>query len=105
MEEKITAKLQYFVIIGKTKLREKFLAMLLENGAHSIDTIYGRGSVGKSILAQAFGLDSEQKKVIISCLLPTENAKKVISILYDEFHFNKANTGVAFGVPIQKLSI
>lgn len=103
MEEKITSGLQYFVIIGSTKLREKFSAMLIENGAHSIDTVYGRGSVGKSIFAQAFGLDSEHKKVIISCLLPTENAKKVIGILYDEFHFNKANTGVAFGVPIQKL--
>ena len=103
MEEKITSGLQYFVIIGKTKLREKFATMLIENGAHSIDTIYGRGSVGKSILAQALGLDGEQKKVIISCLLPTDNAKKVIDILYDEFNFHKANTGVAFSVPIEKL--
>ncbi len=103
MEEKITSELQYFVIIGKTKLREKFLALLLANGAHSIDTIYGRGSVGKSILAQAFGLDSEHKKVIISCLLPTENAKIVIDRLCADFNFDKANTGVAFSVPIQKL--
>ena len=103
MEEKVTTGLQYFVIIGKTKLREKFTAMLIENGAHSIDTIYGRGSVGKSILAQAFGLDGENKKVIISCLLPTENAQRVIDVLYNEFHFNKANTGIAFSVPIQKL--
>ncbi len=102
MEEKIIG-LQYFVIIGNTKLREKFSALLKENGAHSINTIYGRGSVGKSILAQAFGLDSDQKKVIISCLLPTENAEKVINVLYEEYNFNKANTGIAFSVPIQKL--
>ena len=102
MEEKIIG-LQYFVIIGNTKLREKFSALLKENGAHSINTIYGRGSVGKSILAQAFGLDSDQKKVIISSLLPTENAEKVINVLYEEYNFNKANTGIAFSVPIQKL--
>ncbi len=104
MEEKVINGLQYFVIIGSTKLREKFSSLLIENGAHSINTIYGRGSVGKSILAQAFGLDSDQKKAIISCLIPTENAKKVIDVLYDEYKFNKANTGIAFSVPIQKLS-
>ena len=103
MEEKITSELQYFVIIGNTKLREKFTNLLIENGGHSIDTIYGRGSVGKSILAQAFGLDADQKKAIISCLIPTENAKKVIDILYEEYKFSKANTGIAFSVPIQKL--
>ena len=103
MEEKVISGLQYFVIIGNTKLREKFSALLIKNGAHSINTIYGRGSVGKSILAQAFGLDSDQKKAIISCLLPTENAKAVISVLYEEYNFNKANTGIAFSVPIQKL--
>ena len=91
MEEKVINGLQYFVIIGSTKLREKFSSLLIENGAHSINTIYGRGSVGKSILAQAFGLDSDQKKAIISCLIPTENAKKVIDVLYDEYKFNKAD--------------
>ena len=103
MEEKMINGLQYFVIVGSTKLKDKFSTLLKENGAHSIDTIYGRGSVGKSILAQAFGLDSDQKKAIISCLLPTENAKTVIEILYNEYKFNKANTGIAFSVPIQKL--
>ena len=103
MEEKIINGLQYFVIIGSTKLKDKFTNLLIENGGHSIDTIYGRGSVGKSILAQAFGLDADQKKAIISCLMPTENAKKVIDVLYDEYKFSKANTGIAFSVPIQKL--
>ena len=103
MEEKMMNGLQYFVIIGSTKLRDKFCALLIENGAHSLDTIYGRGSIGKSILAQAFGLDSDQKKAIISCLLPTENAKKVIDILYNDYKFKKSNTGIAFSVPIQKL--
>ena len=103
MEEKIMG-LQYFVIIGNTKLREKFSALLKENGAHSIKTIYGRGSVGKSLLAQAFGLDADQKKAIISCLLPTDGAEKVVDLLYKEYNFDKANTGIAFSVPIQKIS-
>ncbi len=103
MEEKVINGLQYFVIIGSTKLRDKFCSLLKENGAHLVDIIYGRGSVGKSILAQAFGLDSDQKKAVISCLLPTENAKKVIDVLYNEFKFNKSNTGIAFSVPVQNL--
>ena len=102
MEEKVIG-LQYLVIIGNTKLKEKFSALLHENGAHSINTIYGRGSIGKSIFAQAFGLDYDQKKAVISCLIPTENAEKVIEILYKDYNFNKANTGIAFSVPIQKL--
>jgi len=103
MEEKMINGLQYFVIIGSTKLRDKFSALLKDNGAHSIDTIYGRGSVGKSILAQAFGLYADQKKAIISFLLPTEVAKDVIDILYNDYKFKKTNTGIAFSVPIQKL--
>ncbi len=103
MEEKKIEILQNFVIVAKPKLKEKLSALLIENGAHYINTTYGHGSVSKSILAQAFGLDAEQKKVIISCLIKMENAKKIMTVLYNDFKFYKPNTGVAFTVPVEGL--
>ncbi len=103
MEEKKIDTLQNFVIIAKPKLKDKLSTLLIKNGAHAINTVYGHGSVSKSILAQAFGLDAEQKKVILSCLIKTESAKKIINILYAEYNFNKPNSGIAFAVPVEGL--
>ncbi len=103
MENQKIEKLQNLYVIAKPKLKEKLSKLLIDNGAHSINTIYGHGSVSKSILAQVFGIDAEQKKVIISCLMKTDNAKNIIDILYDEFNFNKPNTGVAFTLPVEGL--
>ena len=103
MEDKKIERLQNFVVVAKPKLKEKLSSLLIENGACSINTVYGHGSVSKSILAQAFGLDAEQKKVIISCLIKTESAKKIIDILYTEYNFNKPNSGVAFTMPVEGL--
>ena len=67
--------LQYFVIIGKTKLKDKFTELLAENGGKGIGNIYGKGSLSPSILAQSFGLDSDNKRVLVFCLVTKENAK------------------------------
>ena len=103
MEEKKIELLQNFIIVAKPKLKDKLSALLIENGAHSINTIYGHGSVSKNILAQAFGLDAEQKKVIMSCLIKMENAKKIIDVLYNDYNFYKPNTGIAFTIPVEGL--
>ncbi len=103
MEEKKIDTLQNLVIIAKPKLKDKLSALLIENGARSINTTYGHGSVSKSILAQAFGLDAEQKKVILSCLIKTQGAKKIIDILYNEYNFNKPNSGIAFTMSVEGL--
>ncbi len=103
MENQKIEKLQNLIIVAKPKLKEKLSALLIENGAHSINTVYGHGSVSKSFLAQAFGLDAEQKKVIISCLIKIGSAKKLIDILYTEYNFSKPNSGVAFTIPVEGL--
>ena len=103
MENQKIEKLQNLIIVAKPKLKEKISTLLIENGGHSINTVYGHGSVSKSILAQAFGLEAEQKKVIISCLIKTESAKNLIDILYTEYNFNKPNSGVAFTLPVDGL--
>lgn len=103
MENQKIEKLQNLYIVAKPKLKDKLSKLLIDNGAHSISTIYGHGSVSKNILAQAFGLDAEQKKVILSCLIKEESAKTIIDILYSEYKFNKPNTGVAFTLPVEGL--
>ena len=95
--------LQYLVIISKTKLKDKLMKLLTENGGKGLITMYGKGSVSSSVLAQSFGLDSDTKRLILQCLIMTENAKEVLQILIDKFNFNKPNSGIAFTIPVEGL--
>ena len=90
--------LQYFVIIAEQKQRKKFLALLDEYDARGIEVVYAHGSMSPSAVAAAFGFESVQNKVMISCLLKNERAEKLIEVLYDKYKFNKPNTGIAFSV-------
>ena len=103
MENKTKKRLQYFVIIGSQKSKNKFLKILQENGAYGIETVYGRGSVNAGVLARAFGFKSEQEKVLITCLMDAENARKLINVLYEQYQFDQPNTGIAFGIPVEGL--
>lgn len=104
MSEERTNGLQYFVIIAEKKKKEKFLALLGEYGAHGIETVYGHGSMSPNAIAAAFGFEAEQSKVLISCLLKSEAAKKLLGVLYEEYRFDKPNTGIAFGIPVDGLA-
>ena len=96
--------LQYFVIIAEQKKKNKFLTLLNDHGAKLIETVYGRGSMSPSAIAAAFGFEAEQGKVLISCLIKTENAKELMDVLYNDYHFDKPNTGIAFGISVEGLS-
>lgn len=104
MSDTATKRLQYFVIIAPHRKRNKLLSLLSEHGAHGIDVVYGKGSMSPSAIAAAFGFEAEQGKVLISCLLKSESAQELINVLYHEYKFNKPNTGIAFGVPVQGLA-
>ena len=99
-----TNSLQYFVIIAEKKKKDKFLSLLSEHGAHGIETVYGHGSMSPSAIAAAFGFESEQGKVLISCLMKSTTAKELIDVLYNEYNFNEPNTGIAFGIPVEGLA-
>ena len=96
--------LQYFVLIAEQKKKDKFLSVLAEYDAKSIDIVYGRGSMSPSVIATAFGFEAEQGKVLISCLIKTEKAKELINVLYNKYNFSKPNTGIAFTVPVEGLA-
>ena len=104
MSDVQTNSLQYFVIIAEQKKKESFLSLLTDHGAHVIETVYGHGSASPSLIAAAFGLEAEQGKVLISCLVRSETAKKLMDVLYDEYNFNKPNTGIAFSIPVEGLA-
>ena len=104
MREAQTASLQYFVIIAAPKMKNKYLTLLGEHGAHGIETIYAHGSMSPSALAAAFGFEAEQGKVMISCLVKTESARELTRILYSDYQFSKPNTGIAFTIPVEGLA-
>lgn len=96
-------KLLYFVLICSPKLKGKFHALLQDNGARSINTISARGSAPKSVILEAFGMGATDKKYILSTLLPYDVAINLINILYNEYDFNKPNSGIAFTIPVEGL--
>lgn len=93
--------LQYFVIIVEKNKKKEFLALLDEFDVRGIEIVYGHGSMSPSAIAEAFGFESEQRKVIISCLLKNEKAKKLIDVLCKEYNFDKPNTGTAFSISVE----
>ena len=96
--------LQYVVIIAEQKMKKKFLTLIDEFGARGIETVYAHGSMSPSAAAAAFGFESVQNKVMISCLLKNEKAKELIDVLYTKYHFNKPNTGIAFSVAVEGIA-
>ncbi len=95
---------QYFVIIAEQKKKDKFLSLLDKFGARGIEIVYAHGSMSPSAIAEVFGFEAEKGKVMISCLMKTENAKELTSVLYNEYNFNKPNTGIAFSISVEGLA-
>lgn len=104
MSDPKTSSLQYFVIIAAQKKKDKFVSLLNEYGARGIQTVYGHGSMSPSAIAAAFGFEAEQGKVLITCLVKSDNAQKLIDILYNDYDFSKPNTGIAFGISVEGLA-
>lgn len=96
--------LQYFVIIAEQKTKKSFMTLLDEYDARGIEVVYAHGSMSPSAVAAAFGFESVQNKVMISCLLKDEKAKELMRVLYDKYNFNKPNTGIAFSVSVEGMA-
>jgi hypothetical protein len=96
--------LQFLNLIVDKKKKDKFLSLLSEYGAHSLEVVYAHGSVSKSALAQAFGFEVSEHKVLITCLMKNDKARELLNVLYHEYDFKKPNTGIAFGIPVEGLA-
>ncbi len=99
------SSLQYFVLICDKKKKNTFIELMGTYGAACIDTSYGRGSANAGTLAKALGFETEEHKVVISGLIQTVKAKELIETLMTKYSFNRQNTGFAFTIPVEGLSV
>ncbi len=103
-QEKSTGIVFWMIIAGRKK-NDALLSALLEEGAHLTNTIYGRGTVEANYLQNVLGLVPEEHKAMIMCVLPDSKTDAVTEMLVEKFHFDQPNTGIAFTIPIEHLSL
>ncbi len=103
MSDTAIKRLEHFVLICDRKHTKKFINLMAENGARGIETVYGKGSANAGAFAKALGLETEEKKAVLTCLISAENAERLIRILKDEHDFHRSNTGFAFCTPVEGL--
>ncbi len=99
------ASLQYYVVICNKKKKKKFIELVSSYGAVCIDNMYGKGSAKAGAFAQALGFETEEHKVVISCLIPTPKARELTEALMKDYDFKSRNTGIAFSIPLGGLSL
>jgi nitrogen regulatory protein PII len=97
-------KLMFTVIIAGRKLKDALLSALLKADVHVVDSLFGHGTVKASLLEQTFGLVHEKNKIVIFAVAKRERTDKVLATLKDEFHFDEPHTGIAFTIPVEKMS-
>jgi hypothetical protein len=77
----------------------------MSSGCHLINVVYAKGSVKSGYFKDMLGLVPEEKKVLITCIVAGDRTDHLFDALITKFRFNEPNTGVAFAVPIEKLSV
>ncbi len=99
------SSLQYFVLICDKKKKSTFLKLMDSHGAKCIDIAYGKGSAKADAFSKALGFEVEEHKVVISSLIATSKATELIDVLLTQYQFNRQNTGFAFTIPVEGLSV
>ena len=96
--------MNHMVLITGRNQKDRLLTALSERGGPLFNFYYGRGSVKASFLMDTYGLVPEENKIIITCIASKSEADAIFDMLEKDFHFNKPNTGIAFTIPVKKLS-
>ena len=104
MHEIAQKHIESLILIAGRERKDALLQALPTKGARVINTMYGKGSVKPNYLRDAFGLVPEVNKVVIICLIPAEKLNSMFDMLINDFDFNQPNTGIAFTIPVEKLS-
>jgi hypothetical protein len=107
MNDKIVVnEIVLLTVIVEKAHKDNLVAMLSEAGGQLINTIYGKdlakGEAG--FLREALGFVSKETRVIVTCLLPSEESGPLLEALIKKFELDKPNAGTAFTVPIETLS-
>jgi hypothetical protein len=97
--------ISFLVLISGRKYKDALIAQLSDHGAHVVNTLYGKGTAGMCGYAMnLFGFVTDDVKVVITCLIADKRLQDVLEMLTDKFRFKDPNTGIAFTVPVDKLS-
>lgn len=96
---------EFLTLIVDRKKKEQILELLLHSGCHLVDVVYAKGSLGIGYFNDMLGLVPEEKKIMITCLIASNLSNPLLNQLVTKFNFDKPNTGIAFVVPIDKLSV
>lgn len=97
--------IEFLTIIADRKYKDEILTLLLESKCHLIHVVYAKGSVQNGFFEDMLGLVPEEKKVMITCIVTSDLSGKLLDQLVLKFNFDKPNTGIAFIVPVDKLSV
>lgn len=92
------------LIVGRD-YKDSILKLLLDSGCHLIDVVYAKGSIKNGYFKDMLGLLPEEKKVMITCIMASNLSDQLFDQLITNFNFDKPNTGIAFVVPVDKLSV
>jgi len=104
MKDEGKDQIVFLALIAGRKQKDLLLTMLSESGVQLATTLYGKGSVKVGYLKNVLGLVPEENKVVIISVATNQRANAVLKKLVDDFHFDRPNTGIAFTMPIDKLS-
>lgn len=97
--------IDYVTLVTNRSQKDDIIDLLMSSGCHLIDVVYAKGSVKSGYFKDMLGLVPEEKKVLITCIIASNRTDHLFEGLITEFHFNEPNTGVAFVVPVDKLSV
>ena len=96
--------ISFLILISGRNHKDKLLSHLSYHGSHIINTMYGKGTGSRGYAMNMFGFVIEDAKVVITCLIADDRLQGVLDMLIDKFKFDNPNTGIAFTIPVDKLS-
>ena len=95
----------FLTLITSRNKKEEILKLLLDSGCHLVDVVYAKGSVQSGYFKDMLGLVPEEKKIMITCLVAGNLSDELLDQLVKKLNFDKPNTGIAFVVPVDRLSV
>lgn len=97
--------IDYLTVIAARQYADDVLKLLLDSGCHLIDVVYAKGSVRTGYFKDLLGLVTDEKKVLITCILTSNITPLLMEHFVTKLNFDQPNTGIAFVIPVEKLSI
>ncbi len=97
--------IDFITIIASRKHKDALTEFIVNSECHLVNVVYAKGSLKADYLEDMLGLVPDEKKVMITCLIAGNLSGQLLDQLNRKFGFNKPNTGIAFVIPIDKLSV